>query len=319
MRTLFSFLLAATLTVSLPEGALAQAPVELRMKWPVGARYVYRMDMVQAGDMTIPGQPAPMKQETNISQEFALAVLKDRPEGGQEVELEFLSQAMEMKMAGTTAMKFDSKTPVSPTSPENPAMAPMRKLIGLKLKYLTNAQGQMDKIEGVDAMLAKMTEDSPATAGMLKGMFNEEQMKQMIQSVQLPSKPVKLGESWPAKMDIPMAGMGRMTLDSTMTFKQMEQRDGRACAVLQQKGTISSSGGGAVAGGPTIEMEKGDMEGTTWFDPAVGALIETKGQQKMKMNVGAPNPGAPGEKINMAMDMNQTIGMKLIEAGKIPK
>ena len=101
-------LIAALLALSLPwvgcnkSGKLDTAstfkppsgPVELKLKWPLGERIVQDMDMKQNMELSMPGQPAPMKQDMTMGQEYGLTVLKENPDGGHEVEMEFLSARM---------------------------------------------------------------------------------------------------------------------------------------------------------------------------------------------------------------------------------
>src|SRR5262245_4774437 len=83
--------------------------VELKMKWPVGNRYTYRMDIDQDIQIKMGQMPNPMHQQVAMGQNYALSVLKDTPEGGHEVEFEFISMEMDMRMNDKPMMSFDSK------------------------------------------------------------------------------------------------------------------------------------------------------------------------------------------------------------------
>ena len=52
---------------------------------------------------------------------------------GREVEMEFMSVGIELKNGGQTAMKFDSKDPVTESS-ANPFAAVFKKLAGARVK-----------------------------------------------------------------------------------------------------------------------------------------------------------------------------------------
>jgi len=88
-------------------------PVELKLKWPAGERVVNSFDMKMTSEISVPGQPAPIKQDITMGQEYALSVLKETAGGGRELELEFLTMRMSMVMGGRTMMDYDSakKTP----------------------------------------------------------------------------------------------------------------------------------------------------------------------------------------------------------------
>ncbi|MGD0088051.1 MAG: hypothetical protein ABSC24_13085, partial [Verrucomicrobiota bacterium] len=82
-------------------------PVELKLKWPPGERIVQDMDMKQTIAFSAPGQPAPVKQDTTMGQEYGLTVLKENPDGGHEVEMDFLGARMGVTMGGKTMFDYD--------------------------------------------------------------------------------------------------------------------------------------------------------------------------------------------------------------------
>ena len=83
-------------------------PVELKLKWPVGERVVQNFDLKMNMEISVPNQPAPIKQDITMGQNYALSVLKETANGGREVELEFLSARMAVMMGGRTMLEFDS-------------------------------------------------------------------------------------------------------------------------------------------------------------------------------------------------------------------
>src|SRR5438445_709702 len=95
-----------------PAAAGSRSPDEaarLQIKWPVGNRYVERMELKQNSEMVMPQMPQPMKQNLTMGQEYALSVLQERAGGGRELEMEFLAIQMDMSMGGQSSMAFDSK------------------------------------------------------------------------------------------------------------------------------------------------------------------------------------------------------------------
>ncbi len=64
-----------------------------------------------------------------------------------------------------------------------------------------------------------------------------------------------------------------------------------------------------------MTLENGSVTGVSWFDPALGALIESSQDQAMRLKgeVG----GAPGgAQMTYTMDLGQKITVKLVELGK---
>ena len=109
--------------------------VELKVKWPVGNRYVYRIDIEQTVATKMPQMPKPMQQDVTMAQTYALSVLTETNNGGRQLELEFLSQELEVKMAEQTLMSFDSKGDAS-NDKQNPFAAPYRRMIGSRLTLI---------------------------------------------------------------------------------------------------------------------------------------------------------------------------------------
>jgi hypothetical protein len=298
--------------------ANAQDTADLKLKWPVGSRLVYRMEMKQSTEMQPPGAPQKVKQETNMTQEFAISSLKATDSGGRELELEIMSQKLEVKMNGATMMSLDTK---SPESASNPAFAAVTKLVGAKLKYLTNADGGVEKMEDFDEFLAKAAAGSPPQVlEMLRGMLGDKNTSQIASlGNQLPAKPVKIGESWSRQTDLSLGAIGTFAISSKITFSGWEKRGDANCALLETEGTMSSKAGDKPGlMGMKITFDSGKMSGKTWFDVANGRPLETAMHQEFNLKMEMPNPqGANKENIRMTMPMIQDIAMKLVEAGKM--
>jgi hypothetical protein len=293
-------------------------PVELKLKWPLGEHVVQSMEFKQTSEITVPGQANAIKQDMTMGQEYGLTVLKESPDGGHEVEMEFLNVQMTMAMGGKSMMNYDSAKK-SPNDVKNPAAGIFGKLIGSKIQYFMDASNRVDRVEGVDALATKLTAGGPAaaTAG-IKGMFNEGYFKQMIGSSQtMPSKAVQPGDTWPIQLEIVMGPLGTMTIDSTYTFASWEQHGKRMCARLEFQGTIKSKpDANSKIGGMTMSISDGDTSGVSWFDPELGMTIDTTMSQNMKMNMTMPanpraNAAAAGKTQTITSVMKQDISIKL--------
>ena len=225
--------------------------------------------------------------------------------------MEFVSMAMNMKMGDTTMMDFDSKKGGQDTS-TNPGAAMLGKLAGARVKLITDANGKVESVEGFQDFLKQATSGStPEMQEMMKGFLSEDNLKQMSAgNMGLPDKPVKIGDSWPVKTEMSLGPMGEMVMNLTYTFKGWEQRDNHKCAALEYSGDISIKPGDA--GATTVTVDHGKATGTTWFDPAMGMIIETSGKQDMALKINAMGQA-------MSTQMHQNIDNKLVEVTDIPK
>jgi len=296
-----------------PAGAM-----EFKLKWPVGERIVQSLDFKVTSEMTVPNQPAPIKQDITMGQEYGLTVLKENADGGHEVEMEFLSVRMMMNMGGKPMMNYDSAKKSSGDS-TNPVAAMFQKIIGAKIQYFMDASNRVERIEGVDALVGRLTTGGPAdmTTG-LKSMFNEGYFKQIMDSSRyLPSKPVQPGDTWPVQMEIAMGPLGTMQMDYTITFQSWEQHGKRTCARLEFQGTVNSKpDSNSKPAGMTMSISDGNTSGVSWFDPELGMVIDTTANQDMKMNMTMPvnprgNTAAAGKTQTITSIMKQEITIKL--------
>jgi hypothetical protein len=290
----------------------ADAPVELKVKWPVGQRYLQRLVVTQDQQISVPNSPEPIKQQIVQNQDVALTVTKEREDGGREVELAVTAMKMDITMGGQVMMSFDSKSDPAKDS-GNPMASLFRKLGEMRLKMLTNRKGAVEKVEGLKEFTDKLGTDLPPQAqGLLQGMLSEDSIKHMGTVPEgLPDKPVKIGERWPLKQEFSLGQMGKLTVTLQFTFKGWENRDQRRCAVLEHIGTITGAPGSG--GGPlTMSITGGDTKGRTLFDPELGMTIESTAQQKISMKASAMGQ-------DMTIQMQQMITNRLVEVTKAAK
>jgi|GEM_PF-660070 hypothetical protein len=252
-----------------------EPPVELKANWQVGKKFVMRYEMMQELDIQNPNLPTPDKIESLQSHDMAIAVVKDREGGGRELEVEFLAFKVEGRRSGRTTQFFDSKSdPKSDVT--NRANAHFRKLVGAKLKYLTDPAGKVDRVEGAAELLPKLLAGTPsATQVALRAMFGEEGLKKMLPGATgLPDKPVKKDETWPLTQPLTIPPFSAMSLEVTNTFKGMEDHAGRKCAAIDRVGGIVMPTRTAPAGAAAPMLEDASVKGSTWFDPALGTIVQ---------------------------------------------
>jgi hypothetical protein len=326
-------LIATTLALSLSwvgcnkSGKLAEpstfktpsGPVELKLKWPLGERVVQDMDMKQNMEFAIPGQPNPMKQDMTMGQEYGLTVLKETPDGGHEVEMEFLSARLGMKMGDKTMMDYDSAKKATTDKP-NQLADMFGKIVGSKIQLFLDASNEVQRVEGVDDLMSRLSTGAQADAlASIKGMYTEGYFKQMMSANRfMPPKAVQPGDTWPVQIEFPMNNMGILVLDYTFTFASWEMHGKRNCARFEFQGTITTKPDPtAKPGGMSISILNGDTSGMSWFDPELGKSIETVMNQDMKMVIKLPanpraTPAAAGRPQSITNQMTQAITIKLV-------
>ena len=292
----------------------ANDTVDLRLNWPVGKRFLQRMDIVQSSESTIAGMPTATKQDSVQSQDYSITVVKEREGGGRELELEFIAQKIDSQMGGKALIAFDSKADAK-TDRTNAGAGAMRKLVGVKIHYLTDTNGRIEKVVGGQELQTKLIGTaSPQAKMILTGLLNEENLKRVVTlAFGLPEKPVQVGETWPAQRDLPMGAMGTLLLDTKFTFKGWEEHDKRRCAVIESAGTIANKPGAAASTGPmSMTVDNGKSSSKSWFDPAAGMIIDSQMEQDMTMKV-----VSGGQNIETKTKTKTTV--KVVEATDAPK
>lgn len=296
--------------------------VALKLRWAVGGRFGHRTEMAQTTQIpAMPGIPGsrPATQDLNMGQDYSLNVLRERPGGGREVELEFQSVNLSVSMGGNEQFGFDTRGEATGDE-NNPAVKPFRQMVGQKLLLLFDASNTVERVEGMKEFQQKVFGNSDGSSNPMAAMFNEDAVKQLVsQGRDLPAQPVKPGATWPSKFEVTMGPLGKVTLDLIYTFKGWEQREQRRCAALTFTGSI-----GANAGDPNnpfgamMSVSGGQCSGKSWYDPARGMIIDSLFDQTIQMRMKLPVPPGAGAGAAPPVEtsLKQNVSIKLVEESR---
>ncbi|MFM8471102.1 MAG: DUF6263 family protein [Limisphaerales bacterium] len=281
-----------------PEKPKEEPPVEFKAKWPVGQRLVQRVDSTTDSEGQNPVNQQPLKLLIAQSQELAFTATKEREGGaGHEVDVELLAIATTNRMGTNAATVFSSRSDPKQDPKNNFLAAPLRKLVGAKVKYLTSADGKVEKVEGTPQLRSKVTAGAnPYAIATLNNMLSDEAIKNWNSlHTGLPEKAVKLGDTW-SFARAQQYGPGSINVDATNTFKAWEQRDGRKVALIEIAGVITTkpAAGNSLV---TITVEDGaTTKGKAWFDPALGMVVESATTSEFTVKMALANGQATSSK-----------------------
>ncbi len=277
-----------------------EPPVEFKAKWTVGQRLVQRIETITDTDGQNPLTQQPLKLSNTQVQEIAFTTLKDRDGGaGQEVEVETLALASTNRF-GTNATVFNSRSDPKQDARSNFLAVPLRKLIGGKVKYLTTADGKVEKVEGSVQLRSKVAAGANMYAlATLNQMLSDEAIKGWNTfHTGLPDKPVKPGDSWAVSRSQSF-GPGSISMDGTNTFKGWEQHSGRKMAVVESSGTITTKPGTAAAGVSVTVEEGAKSSGKAWFDPELGVIAESSFTSEFSIKMTSAKGQATTSKVKL--------------------
>jgi Family of unknown function (DUF6263) len=268
-------------------GGSAPGATALKIKWQTGKQFDMQMNLNQASDIAVPNQP--IHQELKLSQSLQYSPLKELDNGGHEVKLEFQSQNMNFTQNGQQLVSYDSSdNTADETNRTTKAVAAVvQAMLGTPLVYTIAADGTVEKIDGIDDMMRRITTAMPDQQQrmQLQQMFDEDTLKRYGELARgLPDHPVSPGDTWTSSQDINNQ-TGVMTVDTSYTFKGMEQHNGHNCAHLLITGDIKTKTASAAQTGVMVTVKKGTINGDSWFDPELGMFVDINSDQDLTMNI----------------------------------
>jgi len=264
-------------------GAASEGPVEMKIKWTVGKSFPMHMEMKQTTKTDVPNQPQPMVQVININQDFDFSALKQLDNGGWELELKFVSETMDISQGDRSVMSFNSAHS-SDQDGNNPVAPIMRGMIGARIHYFTDANGKVERVEGVDELKNRINASGQQNQAMLNQMISEDSFKQYGSFADaMPNHAVAIGDSWTLEKDV-TTFIGVLALDIKFTLKNWEQHDGQPCAHVAEEGKMSTKSI-STATGMAVEITKGKITGEYWYDPAQGMIVEADNDQNMALKI----------------------------------
>lgn len=283
-----------------------EPPAELKAQWPAGRRLVAQVTTQADTEMSNPALPTPYKTENLLVQDFAFTAGQPRPDGGCEVEVEVVGLRADNKIGGKAAPGFDPKSDPKQDR-NNPTATAFRKLQGSRVKFHTDASGQITKVDGVPQLVSKVTAGiTGPQLFTIRALVSEDAIKGWnVLHANLPTNSVKAGDTWETTRDIPF-GIAKFTLTSTNTFKGWEQRQNRKLAKIETAGVIGAKEGAQAA----ITLGEGsNLSGKAWYDPELGVLVESEINTELNVNIPQPSGQSSTSKIRTK------IASKIVDRG----
>ena len=147
--------------------------VELKLKWPPDKCYVADHDFKQNTALLLQGRSNTVKEDYYLGKSIGAYGGAGNPDGGHELQLEFLSARMGIKLGDDTILDYDSAHKSAP-DPTNGVAAVFGKVVGSKLRYFLNSSNDAERLEGVGDLVQRIQsvpQTDPLT-GDMKNMYN---------------------------------------------------------------------------------------------------------------------------------------------------
>lgn len=275
--------------------SFAQKTYDLKLNPANGSKYNV------SGEANVAIKQSMMGQDMEIKMKYAENASYEMNKAGDDVsiKLTYTSVKVHMDMMGN-AIDLDSESPDT----TNDGNKYIRALKGSSLLITVTPKGEVKKIEGLDALSAKLENSvDPSKREQVKQMvgsfISEESIKSRIEnSLKIyPSKPVKIGDTWTASTT--MLKPYKTVTNNTFTLASVNG----ATAKITSTGTISTDG--------DQKMETNGMEMT------VNLAGEQKGNADVEVATGILNNSESAQNIKGKMSvMGQEVPMEVTSVYK---
>jgi hypothetical protein len=220
------------------------------------------------------------------------------------------------------SISFDSASATPSGNPMSQGVANiMSAMIGEPFTVVMSATGAVQKVEGFSRIFEKMLKfvpqgpGGPATMNAVKQSFSDEAVLNMMAQgfAQLPSRPVKVGESWNGQITTHNPVIGGLIIKSVSTLKAVDGSPADQVANIALKLTLEQDASAPAAANPmglSIQIGEGAGEGEIVFDVTRGRLLRSTTRMTMLMTMSGQGPdGAP---MNMKSTTKSTTTLELV-------
>lgn len=287
-----------------------QDGTQLRWQFNVGDVLRYRVTMDQSIEMSGMADHTTNNQVIAVLREDVKEVAADGT-----ASIEFRYEAMRFAMNMGSPVTFDSTLTGEDAKKNDPDLA---KAIGpmleakLHMKFASN--GRVSEISGVKEMLELAVKGlaRDGTGQMLEGMFSEDSTQQRLEANVFPDKALVAGDTWQRTREQKAPALGTMKTVIDNEFVGLEQHGGIACAkiVLTEKLSIESDDSSDESVQVSLVGSKG--EGTLWFDPQRGRMVESTLLTDLHMALGAPPEDESEDDTRMTITTGISVRMLLL-------
>lgn len=257
--------------------------IDLKLNLQKGQKFGMLMTMDMKVNQTVQGQE--MKVGQLMTMELVSEVLDVNDKGI--ISMKTTYETMKGKIEGPMGViEFDSTKPGQDSNnPQAQMITSMYKaMAGNELVMKMTPKGDVESIEGFDAMMDKMAEGMGATdpnmakamKDMMKNFMNEDKIKQMNNDTMaaFPDWPVGIGDMW---HDIVSLDVGfPMDMDTTYVLKG--RKDGVVFLDVISKMDMGDEDSKLIeVNGMSMNMQMtGGMQGDMEVDEATGWLLRSK-------------------------------------------
>jgi hypothetical protein len=238
----------------------APAPLDrgVRMEWKFIADKPFYQKMVTqvTQKMTIAGNEVATAQKQTLL--IRWTPVRQLPDRSWVVKQKI--QAMELDLeVGGNKISYDSARDKG----NNPLAEFLGAFVGAELTLTISPAKKVMKVEGRDALLAKINKANPALKATCEALLSESALKEMAAPLfaVLPGKSVKKGERWAEQSKLDLGGLGKCATLSSYVFEGPDKADKKLARVaVTQKLTYTAGEPGAGGGALPFKVSSFDFK-----------------------------------------------------------
>jgi hypothetical protein len=297
MRTATVFVLGLVLAAGLTRASIATAQEPVTLKWTIKEGDTFYAKSTAVSDMTLDvlGMTQDLKHTATTVARYKVKSVKP---GAIVVEMTYIDAKMELEGLPGIGEIGD-------------------KLKGSTLTATFDDDMQVTKVEGYEKLIEKLGGDDPMTKQIMQMMVSDSAARMMFTQVfiPLPTKPIKVGDSWTLTDKVPLSGLGDLTSKTKLTLDTVET----GVAKIKIGGEVSFKPGKGEVKGLPIKITKADLKsekftGTHTFDTKAGRLKESKQEMTVK---GTFTISAGGQEIEAGIVQKSTTTLTVTDKNPV--
>jgi hypothetical protein len=286
----------------------APAPLDLgvRLEWRFVANRPFYQKVVTrtAQKMKVSGtEVATTQQQTFL---IRWSPVKQLPDRSWVVKYRIEALQFEFDVAGNK-ITYDSAN----SNAKNPLASTLDLFVGAELTLTLNPRKQVTKVEGREALLARLARADPTFKATIEAFFTDDALKGVADPLfaTLPGGKLAKGTTWAEQGKMDMGPIGSLTTTTRYVFEGPDARERRLLRVgLKRELKYAPPAGGAGAGGLPYKVKGASFKdahatGTIHVDPKKGRV--ERAETKMRLT-GTLSVDVGGNSTDLELDQTQT-------------
>lgn len=209
---------------------------------------------------------------------------------------------MDMDLPQGRKVQYDSAAKEPPEGIAKAYANAVGSLVNRPIRMRLTSRGEARKVEvPADALAGLKKSVGPAAE-----IAAPENLTQLANLALFPEDPVSVGQTWKHEATVTNPAFGKLVIQTTYRYEGEEMRQGRKLDKISSQMTLNLAEKGGVA---AMKIKAQEGQGTIYFDPAVGLIVESSATSRLKMAA-----SVAGLTLDQDMEMTNEVKLQPTEA-----